>query len=65
MSEDKVLTADVKPTDYPYDFTWHANCSRCRKPLQDEAPLILWKTGDTKLAYVYCSTCSKDVIGSG
>jgi len=64
MTEDKVFYADVLESDHPYDHTWHSKCSRCREPLNDDVPLILWKVGDKKLAYVYCPSCSDDVIGS-
>ena len=64
MTEDNVLTANVLESDTPYDDTWHSKCSRCRKPLGEDVPLILWKLGDKRLVYVYCPSCTDDVMRS-
>jgi len=63
MTEDNVLTANVLESDHLYFDTMHDKCSRCRELLRKEdVPLILWKE-DKRYVYVYCPSCTDDVVG--
>ena len=53
----ELVPGGILETDYVHLDTYDETCSRCRRGIGEDAPLVLWLPPDERRMLVYCEGC--------